>query len=317
MRAAAFCMVFLLVSAARGETGSFQPLYPLRDSAPALTAEGFLAPDAGEAYYLLIDAEGGEWAYIDQTLFIHIRSFRDVVEKNRTLVLYETEVKVAPGMKFTTQFTYPEQIGRRFLWAEDFAKELGSILAFSDDFYAFRVYLKRMPGVIIHNGEVLANKSLKKPHYTLPTYDLIALYPDGSMKTFLAGSVDAEELIAQNVTDTWCFGPVLLSGGEIGQQVLNKVFEYANPRQTIGMIAPYHYLVLTIEGRNKRSDGVGLIWTAERMRELGCTEALNLDGGGSVKLVFMGELVNSNLTYNNKKNDRTVNSLITLGTYTH
>ena len=50
------------------------------------------------------------------------------------------------------------------------------------------------------------------------------------------------------------------------------------------------------------------------MRDLGCTEALNLDGGNSVKLVFMGELINSDRTYN-EKNDRSVTSLITLGTF--
>ena len=43
---------------------------------------------------------------------------------------------------------------------------------------------------------------------------------------------------------------------------------------------------------------MGLIWVAEKMKELGCTEALNLDGGNSVKLVFMGELVNSDRHYN-------------------
>ena len=105
-----------------------------------------------------------------------------------------------------------------------------------------------------------------------------------------------------------------LSESQIGQQVIDKVFEYANPRQALGMIEPNHYLLMTVEGRNKRSDGVGLIWVAEKMKELGCTEALNLDGGNSVKLVFMGELVNSDRHYN-KKNDRSVTSLITLGTF--
>ncbi len=71
---------------------------------------------------------------------------------------------------------------------------------------------------------------------------------------------------------------------------------------------------MTVEGRHKNSDGVGLIWVAERMKALGCTEALNLDGGNSVKLVFMGQLINSDQHYN-KKNDRTVTSLITLGTF--
>ena len=306
--------LLLLLPTATAEETAFQPIYPLRMSAPTLTADGFLPEDSKQDYYLLVDNDSGEWTYIDHELFINIRRFQDVVERNRKLIWYETEVKVTGGMKFTTQHANPEAIGRKFMWAEAFAKKYNSILAISDDFYGFRVYQKRLPGVIIQNGVVLANKTKSAPHYALPTYDLIALYPDGSLKTYLAGSIGADELIAQGVTDTWCFGPLLLSEGELGQQVLNKKFESVNPRQTLGMIAPNHYLIMTIEGRNKYSNGVGLIWTAERMRDLGCTEALNLDGGNSIKLVFMGEQLNSDITHN-KKNDRTVTSMITLGTF--
>lgn len=304
----------VLAPSALCEADAFTPMYPLRSDAPALTSDGFIPEDAESEYYLVIDDEAGEWTYIDRDMFINIRRFKDVVEKKRDLIWYESEIKLTNGAKFVTQHANPEEIGRRFMMAEKFAKQIQSIYAISDDFYGFRVYQERIPGVIIQNGKILANDSLKEPHWSLPTYDLIALYPDGSMKTYLAGSIDAEALLAQGVTDTWCFGPVLLSEGQIGAQVLEKRFEYANPRQTIGMIEPNHYLIMTIEGRNKNSDGVGLIWTAERMRELGCSEALNLDGGNSVKLVFMGELINSNRTYN-KKNDRSVTSLITLGTF--
>ncbi len=309
---AALLLAALPLSATGEE--AFAPIYPLRADAPTLTAEGFLPEDSAEDYYLVMDTENREWTYIDRTLFINIRGFEGVVERKRDLVWYETEVKTSAGLKFSTQHANPEQIGRRFVWAENFAKDLNSILAFSDDFYGFRVYQKRRPGVIIQNGVLLADDSLKKPHWSLPTYDLIALYPDGSMKTYVAGTIGGEELMAQNATDTWCFGPVLLSDSVVGQQVQEKRFEYANPRQAIGMIEPNHYLLMTIEGRNKRSDGEGLIWVAERMRALGCTEALNLAGGTAVKLVFMGELLNSNITHG-EKNDRSVTSLITLGTF--
>ncbi len=311
---AALLLISLCSASSFAEEAGFQPINPLPESAPALTAEGLLPADAAEDYYLLMDDEGGRWIYIDQSLFISICRRTDVVEKKRDLVWYETEIVVAPGTKFVTQHANPEEIGRRFRIAEDFAYDLNSIFAISDDFYGFRVYQKRMPGVIIQNGVILADETLSQPHYTLPTYDLIALYGDGSMKTYLAGSIGAEELLAQGVTDTWCFGPLLLSEGQIGQQVLDKKFEYANPRQVLGMLGPNHYFVMTIEGRNRRSDGVGLLWVAEYIKALGCTEALNLDGGNSVKLVFMGRLINSDRTYN-QKNDRSVTSLITLGTF--
>jgi len=119
-----------------------------------------------------------------------------------------------------TQHANPENIGRRFMWAQDLAKQLNSILAISDDFYGFRVYANRRPGIIIQNGVILANKGLRQSSWDLPTYDFIAYFPDGSLKAYLAGSTDAEALLAQGATDTWCFGPVLLSEGQIGAQVL-------------------------------------------------------------------------------------------------
>ena len=308
-------LLALAVSVALGEAQeSFQPLHPLPASAPALTSRGLLPQDAEEDYYLVIDPDGGQWVYIDRDMFIHIYRQIDVVEKERDLVWYETEIVVAPGTKFVTQHANPEEIGRRFVYAEDFATDLNSIFAFSDDFYGFRVYQKRRPGVIIQNSVILADDSLREPHYTLPTYDLIALFEDGSMKTYLAGSIDAVTLLALGATDTWCFGPVLLSEGQIGQQVLDKKFEYANPRQVLAMFEPNHYLVMTIEGRNRQSDGVGLLWVAEHLQQMGIPEALNLDGGNSIKTVFMGSLINSDRHYN-KENKRSVTSLITLGTF--
>lgn len=311
---AVILMLLMLCGLSLAEETAFAPIYPLRSDAPQLTEYGLLPEDSEEDYYLVIDKEAGEWTYIDHEMFINIRQFKDVVERERNLIWYETEIKVAPGVKFVTQHANPEEIGRRFYYAHDFVRRTQSIFAISDDFYGFRVYAKRRPGVIIQNGEILADDTLKQSHWALPTYDLIALYEDGSMKTYLAGEIGAEELLAQGVTDTWCFGPVLLSNGEIGQQVLDGQFEYINPRQTLGMIEANHYLIMTVEGRHKDSDGVGLNWCAERMRDLGCTEALNLDGGNSVKLVFMGSLINSDRHYN-EKNDRTVTSMITLGTF--
>ena len=46
----------------------------------------------------------------------------------------------------------------------------------------------------------------------------------------------------------------------------------------------------------------------KKMLELGAVEAINLDGGGTVCLVFMGELINK------KSASRDVSSLIAFGT---
>lgn len=45
-----------------------------------------------------------------------------------------------------------------------------------------------------------------------------------------------------------------------------------------------------------------------KIKELGCTEALNLDGGGTAALMFMGEVLNRS-----DKDMRSVSTLISFG----
>lgn len=310
-RVLSILFILLIISCGVCEAEGFKPIYPLRAEAPELSDEGFTIKE--NEHYILIDEEKGEWSYIDNNLFVNIRRFQDTVERNRKLVWYESELKMRNGEKLITRHANPEKIGRRFRYAEEFAGELNAVFAMSDDFYGFRVYQKRLPGIIIQDGKILADKTRKESHYTLPTYDTMALFKDGSMKTYLAGKITAEELLEKGATDAWTFGPVLLSNGEIGKQVSEKSFENVNPRMCLGMIEPNHFFVMTVEGRSRRSDGVGLMWVSDRMKEKGCVEALNLDGGNSIKLVFMGNLVNANNT--EKTKNRSVTSLITLGSF--
>ena len=58
------------------------------------------------------------------------------------------------------------------------------------------------------------------------------------------------------------------------------------------MLEPNYYPAFTVEGRSSKSQGARLVWRAEKMLELGATEALNLDGGSTTYLIFMGEILN-------------------------
>ncbi|MBQ8137335.1 MAG: phosphodiester glycosidase family protein, partial [Clostridia bacterium] len=75
-----------------------------------------------------------------------------------------------------------------------------------------------------------------------------------------------------------------------------------------GMIEPWHYVILTAKGRSDDSKGIYLDWLADRMLYLGATEAMNLDGGGTVSLIFNGKMLNKTT-----KNLRSVTSIITFG----
>ncbi|HEY0551700.1 MAG TPA: phosphodiester glycosidase family protein [Verrucomicrobiae bacterium] len=66
-----------------------------------------------------------------------------------------------------------------------------------------------------------------------------------------------------------------------------------HPRSAVGW-SPTHVYFVTVDGRQPAlSVGMKLAELAEFMVELGCTDAMNLDGGKSAQLWFNGRLVNS------------------------
>jgi exopolysaccharide biosynthesis protein len=84
-------------------------------------------------------------------------------------------------------------------------------------------------------------------------------------------------------------GPVLVAQGRSLQQRSGKT---RNPRTAIGWNDRDFYFVV-VDGRKKDlSIGVSFAELADLMIELGCKEALNLDGGGSTTLWLNGNVAN-------------------------
>ena len=94
-------------------------------------------------------------------------------------------------------------------------------------------------------------------------------------------------------------GPVLVKGSAIQNTWVEELIdagsgvgpETTNPRSAIGYTRNNHLIFFCCEGRNMTSGvpGYTLAEVAAIMRDLGCTEALNLDGGGSSCLLINGE----------------------------
>ncbi|MFN8290500.1 MAG: phosphodiester glycosidase family protein [Chitinophagaceae bacterium] len=90
-------------------------------------------------------------------------------------------------------------------------------------------------------------------------------------------------------------GPVLLQHGEITitnneeLKFTGKAIEDKHPRTAMGYTPDGKLIILVIEGRNKKAGGATLTQEAQLFKDLGCTEALNLDGGGSSCLLINGK----------------------------
>ena len=85
------------------------------------------------------------------------------------------------------------------------------------------------------------------------------------------------------------FGPVVLQDGEIPTGLKKNE---RHPRIIFGYCEPGHYVLVAVDGRTKTSIGMTEQEMGELMQSLGCKDAMNLDGGTSAVMLFMGKTIN-------------------------
>ena len=94
-------------------------------------------------------------------------------------------------------------------------------------------------------------------------------------------------------------GPVLLQNGEIKitnneeRKFAGKAIDNHEPRTAIGYTKDNKLVILVCEGRSKTAAGLTLTQLAQILKDLGCAEALNLDGGGSSCMLINGKETNT------------------------
>ena len=177
-----------------------------------------------------------------------------------------------------------------------------AILAINGDYYGFRDY-----GYVVRDGIIY------RDNYSDDTDTAMVIYDDGSMASVVESEVSAQSLVDDGALEVLSFGPILIQDGNIvvddssSSHLNNK-----NPRTAIGMISPLHYVIVVADGRSSSSEGLKLSSLASIMADLGCSEAYNLDGGGSSTLYFNGEVIN-NPSENSLTGERKVSDIVYVG----
>ncbi|WP_145048106.1 phosphodiester glycosidase family protein [Paenibacillus xylanexedens] len=236
-----------------------------------------------------VNATSDDWNYSSDDMQINIEKVRTGTGSDQ-ITYYVADVTVADASSLRTALA-DNSFGTNIIEnTSDIAAANNAIFAINGDYYGFRD-----DGVIIRNGTVYRDS---------PTRDALALFNDGTIKTYNETEVSSSELLAEGVTNTLSFGPILIQNGEIVSDFSsvkidtnfgNRSIQDANPRTAIGMIAPNHYVFVVVDGRQDESRGMTLAELAAVMKDLGATEAYNLDGGGSSTMYFMGRVVNNPL----------------------
>ena len=98
----------------------------------------------------------------------------------------------------------------------------------------------------------------------------------------------------ENINHIVSGGPYLLKEGKIfidaAEQKLNSITG-RNPRTAIGYTKDNVMIMVTVDGRKEGTSGVTLKELAQIMNDLGCYEAINLDGGSSTVMYVDGKIL--------------------------
>ncbi len=91
--------------------------------------------------------------------------------------------------------------------------------------------------------------------------------------------------------------PQLIRNGKIEitweeEKTSRSFVETRHPRTAAAKLKDGKFLLITIDGRSEESGGIGLEDLAKILLELGATDAMNLDGGGSTTMFLDGKIVN-------------------------
>jgi exopolysaccharide biosynthesis protein len=91
--------------------------------------------------------------------------------------------------------------------------------------------------------------------------------------------------------------PQLIKDGKIeitweAEKSSKSFVETKHPRTAVAKLKDGKFLMVTVDGRSEESGGIGLENLAKILLDLGATDAMNLDGGGSSTMFLDGKIVN-------------------------
>ena len=299
-------------SAGNPETSSASAVLSILSAPPAATASNTSAapvatsePPAQTSAPQHTDVNGEPYtatatSYSSESTNIKINTVSTGTGKNK-VTYFVADVQVADAMQIMSAFA-KDEYGRNIVEnVSDISERNNAIFSVNGDYYGFRTN-----GVVIRNGVLYRDK---------PAREGLALYKDGTVKVFDEKSVTSDQLLADGVWNTFSFGPGILENGVVPDGIddvrvdSSRTIQGLQPRTGIGFISANHFIFVVVDGRDEGySKGVTLKQFAQIFKDLGCSVAYNLDGGGSTEMWFMGNIIN--YPCNGDGNERATSDII-------
>ncbi len=168
------------------------------------------------------------------------------------------------------------------------AQKHGAVAAINGSFFDmgdhYPICYLRIDGEEVGENTPQPSDSLHRKYYQYGSLSL----RDGRPRIFIPDSArNAERQLRDSNIMT--AGPLLIYEGRRMPMRKDKTFvTQRHNRTAVGVKADGTILLVTVDGRTRQSEGLSLPDLIKLLAYLGCTDALNLDGGGSTTMYVAG-----------------------------
>ena len=150
--------------------------------------------------------------------------------------------------------------------------------------------------VVVSDGKVI---SITKERSPIPLNGFVLVGPATNLSSLKINDkveLDVKTLPAwEKVNHIISGGPYLVKDGQVFVDIQEQkllAIGGRNPRTAIGYTKDNRFIIITADGREGSSIGMTLKELAQYMLQLGCVNAMNLDGGGSTVMYVKGCIAN-------------------------
>ena len=199
------------------------------------------------------------------------------------------EIKITDPSQFRRFLADGQYASSRQYVATEMAASVNAVVASNGDFYSFRNM-----GIIVQNSQLMRMEGYEMDTCFIDQYGDLRFAHARKM----VDKEETEKFLKENgVRFSIAFGPVLIEDGELCE--LPSVYpvgegDIGYPRAALCQMDELHYLLVMVsaEPPYEKRNGATLPVFAENLKELGCKQAYNLDGGQSATLVMNDKTVN-------------------------
>lgn len=232
-------------------------------------------------------------SYQDSTISVQMKT-----EEIDEAVYHVAHIKIAHASQLRTALAAPFGVEKTNK-PSTMAINNNAVVAINGDYYS-----QRDGGYIIRQGETY-RKSMQKSLDNLlidenGDFHIVKGGDEAAMEKVLAGDVE--------IVNAFTFGPALIIDGQVQETPEEYLFNVhgKDPRAAIGQVGPLEYVIVAVDGRSEASTGVTTATLADYMKQLGCVQAFNLDGGNSATLIFHNDYYN----VKSKNAERSISDII-------